>query len=81
MRGGRLSAEDRELWERVRASATPLHPAPALPTSLAPMPPFSSSQVPRKRIVRGTGRPDFLYSQSAYTIAASPLFISLAPRA
>ena len=49
--------------------------------SLAPMPPFSSSQVPRKWIVRGTGRPDFLYSQSAYTIAASPLFISLAPRA
>lgn len=46
MRGRPLSAEDRELWERVRASATPLHPALPRPALMAPAAPVPAPALP-----------------------------------
>lgn len=44
MSGRRLSAEDRALWDRVRASATPLRPAQAIPAP--PAPPLAAPRPP-----------------------------------
>jgi DNA-nicking Smr family endonuclease len=43
-----LSAEDRQLWERVAASAVPLRPQPARPVGGAPpVPPANAEAAPR----------------------------------
>lgn len=78
----RLSAEDREIWERVVRSATPLHDRPASARERLPLPPPSATEaadephVPRPahaRVLRPEGRAGPTVRWSLHDPAPTPV--------